>query len=92
MAIPRPRVATDKASQKTRHRRSLSLHTVREVVSGGSSSVQLLDEAKQCSSTERERLIEELQHGLKVVIPASDLIAMKADLALPWSKLRVVRR
>lgn len=90
--IPTPRVPTDKASKKTRHRRSMSLLAVREVVSGGSSSSQFMNEAKGASLAERQRLIEELQQGVRVQIPASESLAMKADLTLPWRKLRIVRR
>ena len=65
---------------------------VREIVSGGSSTVQFVDEAQARASAEREKLLEGLQGGVKVVIPASDSLAMKADLILPWHKLRIVRR
>lgn len=34
----------------------------------------------------------ELQSGIKVVIPTSYALAMKADLGIPWSKLRAIRR
>ena len=64
---------------------------VREIVSGGSSTVQFVDEARARASAEREKL-EGLQGGVKVVIPASESLAMKADLILPWHKLRIVRR
>lgn len=70
----------------------MSLLAVREVVSGGSSSSQFMNEAKGASLAERQRLIEELQQGVRVQIPASESLAMKADLTLPWRKLRIVRR
>ena len=92
MAVPRPRVATDKASVKTRRRRSLSLQTIRKAVSMGSSAAQLLDETKHCSLAEREQLIQQLQHGVKVVIPAGVALAMKTATNQPWNQLRKVRR
>ena len=90
--MPTPRVCSDQASQKTIHRRSASLQALWESISGGSSSAQFLDEARDCSQADQEALIEELQNGAKVVIPASESLAMKADLIVPWNKLRIVRR
>lgn len=58
----------------------------------GSTIAQLLDEAKQQSLAEREQLIEQLQHGVKVRIPASESLAIKANLGLPWNQLREARR
>ena len=90
--MPSPRVGSEQASQRTRYRRTTSLQAVREIVSGGSSTVQFVDEAWARASAEREKLLEGLQGGVKVVIPASESLAMKADLILPWRKLRIVRR
>ena len=39
---------------------NVTVGSVREVVSGGNSSSQFMDEAKGASSAERQRLIEEL--------------------------------
>ena len=90
--VPSPRVDSEKASQRTRHRRTASMQMVRDVISGGSSAAQFVDEARTCPASERESLLEELQGGMKVVIPPSASLAMKADLVLPWHKLRIVRR
>ena len=87
-----PRVSSDKATQHTKHRRSVSLQVVREVISGGSSTAQFAEEARTRSAAEREALSEGLQGGMKVVIPASESLALKADLILPWHKMRIVRR
>ena len=90
--VPSPRVSSDNASQRTKHRRAISLQVVREVVSGGCSSTQFAEEARTRSTSEREALLEGLQGGMKVVIPASESLALKADLILPWNKMRIVRR
>jgi len=90
--VPSPRVTTSKASQKTRHRRSKSFLAVREMVRGGSSSSQFLDEVKEASLAERERLIEDLQQGVQVQILDSESLAIKVGLTFPWRKLRIARR
>lgn len=63
-----------------------------EVVSGGDKSFQFASEVKDCTLEEREKILEDLQSGIKVVIPTSHALAMKADLGIPWSKLRALRR
>jgi hypothetical protein len=41
---------------------------------------------------EREAILQELQGGFKVIIPTHTALAMKADLCIPWAKLRAIRR
>ena len=65
----------------------------RHLISGGSEMFQLQDEVKACTPAEREKLLVDLQHGgFKVAVPTDQALALKADLNIPWSKLRVVRR
>ena len=52
-------------------------------MSMGSSAAQLLDETKHCTLAEREQLIQQLQHGVKVVVPASVALAMKTATNQP---------
>lgn len=55
--------------------------------------IQLQDEVKACTPAEREMLLEDLtKGGFKVAVPTDQALALKADLDIPWSKLRVVRR
>ena len=60
------------------------------VVSGGDTSSQLQAEVKSLPEDQRKMLLGEM--GLPVVIPTDHALAIKADLALPWTKLRVLRR
>ena len=90
--VPSPRVGSEKASQRTKHRRTASMQLVREFISGGSSTTQFVDETRSRSTSERDAILEQLQGGMKVMIPPSESLAMKADLTLPWSKLRIIRR
>ena len=69
------------------------MSTIRELVSAGDTDVQLQGELQHCSPQERQRLLGALaKDGCTVIIPPDEALAMKADLGLPWSKLRVVRR
>lgn len=65
------------------------LDSVRDFVSGSDSSTQLSAEVKHLSQSEREELLQEVK--LPVVILADHSLAMKADLAIPWTKLRLLQ-
>lgn len=47
-------------------------------------------EIKALTKDEREAVLQEAQ--LPIQIPPNHALAMKADLALPWSKMRVISR
>ena len=88
-----PRVGSESAGVKTLHNRSLSLATTREIVSGGDTDVQLREEVKALTTEERQSLLRDLvEGGCRLAIPSGDSVAMKADLDIPWNKLRTVRR
>ncbi len=66
------------------------MECVRELVSSGSSPQQLTEEVKVLSSNERQKLLTDA--GFSTEIAANKGLAMKADLRIPWNKLRVIRR
>ena len=47
------------------------------------------DEVRSLPKGEREKI---LQETLPIVIPADHGLAMKANLQLPWNKMRAIRR
>ena len=51
---------------------------------------QLQSEMRSLSKEEREEVLQSAH--LPVVVPTNHALALKADLALPWSKLRVISR
>ena len=65
---------------------------VRAHICGGATEagVQMQDELKRLSKKEREDLLKDA--SLPVEIPTDHALAMKADLAISWNKLRTVRR
>lgn len=86
------RVPSTHATYKTVKSRSQELSQHRRVCSGGEEAFQLSREVKACSKEEREAILEELQDGFKVQIPTTHALAMKADLGIPWHKLRAIRK
>ena len=81
---------TSDASKRTVRRRSETLSKVREITSGGDTTAQLAAEVKSLSKAEREELLQQAQ--LPILIPTNHALAMKADLGIPWNKLRILRR
>ena len=89
--ITTPRVESRVASNRTLKRRSSEIEQVRDLVSKGSSMEQLKFEVKGLTKEERENLLD-FALSSPLVIPCEDVLAMKADLSITWSKLRDLRR
>lgn len=93
MKVTKPRLSSTKATNKTVRARTAELSEHRNFASKGASSTQLQDEVKVTTTEERELLLEELQNGgFKVEVSTKQSLGMKADLNIPWAKLRVLRR
>ena len=90
MKVTNSSVRSGESSRDTARRRSQELSKIRERLSSGDSEHQMADELKMLPKQVREELIKELK--FTVHIPADKNLAMKADLCLPWNKLRVMRR
>ena len=90
MAVTKCHVKTSEASNKTIVRRTRSISQLRTYVSGGDVSVQMRSELQALSKNDREELLREA--NLPVQIPPDHALALKADLALPWVKMRVISR
>lgn len=52
--------------------------------------MQLCSELQSLTAEDRQKLL--LDASLPLSIPPDHALAMKADLSLPWAKLRVIRR
>ena len=90
MAITKCRVSSSNACNKTLLRRSAQLSQLRKVISGGETSTQFQSELRCLTRAEREDVLKDAH--LPVVIPAEHALALKANLALPWAKLRSISR
>ena len=81
------------ASKETIRTRTAELGKHRHLTSRGADIVQLQQEVKACASTDRNHIFSELHKGgFKVEVPVHQILGMKADLNIPWTKLREVRR
>ena len=67
------------------------MEQVRDIVSKGASVKQLQFEVKNLTREEREAILHSILEAA-ITIPPEQILAMKADLSIPWNKLRVVRR
>ena len=63
---------------------------IRGSLSMNDTRAQLQAEVKMLSSEERQDLLKSA--GITIDIPPEQGLAMKADLAIPWNKLRIIRR
>ena len=63
---------------------------MRKIIGGEDSSLILHQELRSLTKDERSKLL--LDAGLTIDIPPEQGLAMKTDLAIPWKKLRVIRR
>ena len=92
--VPMPVATASISSNSTLRQRSKQVSQVRDIISGGpaASAVQLKDELRHLRK-ERDDLLKEaglIPTGLYVTQEES--LALKADLSIPWTKLRALRR
>ena len=93
--VRQPRVSSKEVSKKTLRERSRRLRSVRTTISMGESSSQLANEVSCLPVEERNAIaaqFDETPGQLRVVLPTSTSLAMKADLNITWSKLDIIRR
>ena len=90
--VRQPRVPSGKARPSTIRERSHCLNNLRQSLSAGDTAKQLTHELRTCNPDERRMALEELGGSFRVHIPAEMSLALKADLNIPWSKLRTMRR
>ena len=63
-------------------------------MTAGDSTAQLAHEVQGRQREEREKLLEELKKAggnCLLCVPVQSSLAMKADLNIPWNKLRMIR-
>ena len=65
---------------------------VRDIVSGGEASTLLENEIKWMSDDEKHHLLVESGIAMDIKVSAEQGLAIKAGLAIPWHKLRHLRR
>ena len=81
-----PHLPSDSVSKKTLRQRSHEMADFRGIISGNCPLPQLASELNELPREEREKLIK----PLSIRISAEHSLAMKADLQIPWNKLRTI--
>lgn len=89
MPVSRCRVKSSEASQRTISRRK-TLSQLRDSISGGDGATQMQSEIRALTREEREAVLREA--NLPIVVSPDKALAIKADLALPWAKMRMITR
>ena len=85
-------VPSGEAAPRTVRQRSQSLANVRLAMTAGDTTTQL---GYEIARQDREKLLEDIKKAggdILINVPAPTSLAMKADLNLPWNKLREIRR
>lgn len=77
------------ASARTIHRRSNELQSIRTTISKDASTVQFEAEVKALSQEDQQQLLKSAE--ITTDIPPEQGLAMKAHLAIPWNRLRIIR-
>ena len=91
MKVTSPQVDSSQCTRKTVKRRSQELANIRDAISGGQPMTQLQSEVLMLPTEEKKKkLMREVNFTIN--IPPECGLAMKADLSIPWNKLRVLRR
>ena len=85
-------MSSTEASNRTLKRRRDNLKDQRTSISGGNEDAQKLlqAEVRAIPTKERQELLSEA--GIGVEMNATQALAIKADLAMPWYRIRVLRR
>ena len=95
MKIHSARVSSADASVRTLRDRTRALGGMRNLVSRGSSVVQLSQKIAAQTPEHRDALLNDLfkMPGKFIIqIPSAESLALKSDLQLPWAKLREMRQ
>ena len=88
--VATPRVSSSHASRWTLKRRTSSMSSVRKFISGGEAAVQLQDEITVLTEEERQEILKSADCTNE--ISPEETLAMKANLVLPWKKMRIMHR
>ena len=79
-----------KASSKTLHRYRKQVQKVRHVLTSDDPTILLREEIRSLSKNEKNSLLKDA--GITLDISPEQGLAIKADLTLPWNKIRMIRR
>ena len=77
---------------RTLKSRCSELQDIRKIISGGEPSALLQSEVLSLSDEERKSLLKEAGISDEIKIGSAEVLAIKVGLAIPWNKIRLLRR
>ncbi|KAL5508865.1 hypothetical protein EMCRGX_G004125 [Ephydatia muelleri] len=92
MRITNPHNSTTAVCSRTLKSRCSELQAIRRVVSGGQPSVLLQNEVLSLGDEQRRALLKEAGISDEIKIGPAEVLAIKVGLAIPWNKIRILRR
>ena len=92
MRVTRAHQETTAACSRTVKLQCSQMQTIRGIVSGGEASALIQKEVLILSEEERRSLLDKAGISSSIELGAAQVLAIKAGLAIPWNKLRLLRR
>ena len=92
MHVTRAHQETTAACSRTVKTRCFQMQKIRGIVSGGEPSALIQKEVLILSDEERRSLLDKAGISSSIELGAAEVLAIKAGLAIPWNKLRLLRR
>ncbi|KAL5463678.1 hypothetical protein EMCRGX_G032597 [Ephydatia muelleri] len=92
MHVTRAHQETTAACSRTVKTRCFQMQKIRGIVSGGEASALIQKEVLILSDEERRSLLDKAGISSSIELGAAEVLAIKAGLAIPWNKLRLLRR
>lgn len=90
MHITQAHCPTTSVSKRTLRSRCKEIQTARNVIGGGEPYTLLQYELHSLSVEERQQLLKDA--GITPEVGPAEMLAIKSCLAIPWHKLRLLRR
>ena len=92
MHVTRAHQETIAACSWTVKMRCFQMQKIRGIVSGAEASGLIQKEVLILSDEERRSLLDKAGISSSIELRAAEALAIKAELAIPWNKLRLLRR
>ena len=92
MHVTRAHQETRAACSLTMKMRCFQMQKIRGIVSGGEASALIQKEVLILSDEERQSLLDKAGISSSIELGAAEVLVIKAGLAIPWNKLRLLRR
>ena len=92
MHVTRAHQETTAACSQTVKLRCSQMQKIRGIVSGGEASALIQKEVLILNKEERRFLLDKAGISSTIELGVAQVLAIKAGLAIPWNKLRLLRR